>query len=1000
MLALVALAALSALLVTMPLASASPAQPATEPARVEAWLLGQFDARSDTDQLMVLVNAQTTAAAEEGIRAVGGVPFRSFDSIGFSSALLTMAQVDALRRQPGITYLQGNRRHADLGNTATETTRVQQAEPLYEEAFGTALDGTGVGIAIVDSGMAGDHPMFQTADGSGTRLLNIKQLCVNFFGCASKLGEEEDAFFVDATGTDTDVMAIGGHGTHVAAIAGGREVETSNGVTVRGVARNADLYGLGAGAGIFTLNSAASLNWVLEHHEDPCGAFATPRRVAGGCSAIKVVNNSYGGLCDETGETGCDSNEYDPDDIYVRLSERLVLEGVTVVWAAGNGPDLTDTDPPANDGSVSLTNMPGHSPVPGVLNVANYDDGGAGNRDGVLNSSSSRGWEAEPRTYPDLSAPGTSILAACRPWLAVCTSGYPDGDYGEISGTSMAAPHVAGVVALIHQAWRDMGHEPEQDLSPGEIEDLLEDTAHQFGTDRQWVSDLSGGQLRNGDHLTSFDAGHGLVDLTAAIRELSEGAIEDPGYDGECAADAVAADPEGDATGVLGLASLPAEASDPNFDISEIGALLDETAGVVRFFVDVADVPESPSPASTGEYLRYSFTYEGLGLQLILSRDAGVDPAEEFRLVIPGELIDPVPVAEALPGSFDSANDRISVDVPVDVLVEANAAVSGGEPSAADAIHDDVTAFAAGDRIEGVTVLMQRQVGVPGGGGITSTTDQAAGGCAFVLGGADAPEDGATVGAGKGEGDEKRNERAEDKGGNGTGRGNGGERQGRPSLPGTPVSGSANGPDPLLLVGFAVVLLGGGTLVARRMRVRGDRRVTAGAAVALALALGVGGALPSADAQRAATVELTPSSETDGPTDRGFTVDPPNAETACTSAAAEEPDASCVVIPVELVGFDDLDLRWLEVRAAPTRPDGPITDLDVYVLPPGWEGTDQALTSSAGPAVPGVVPPTEIAFRELHEHDTVDVLVVAYANLPGATYTVGLQAFGRPSYID
>lgn len=716
---LLVVAALAATLV-LAAPTVARARPATV-ASVEPWLQGELDRAGLAAPVLVLVNATSTSAAERAIVAAGGVPFRSFDRVGFSSALLTKSQVEVLRRQPGVTHLQGNRPLQPLGNTGTVTTRVEDAEQLFTAPDGSELDGSGIGIAVVDSGMAGDHPMYQDADGTGTRLLNIKQLCVNVFTCNTP-GQADDTYFVDATGLDTDVLALGGHGTHVTGIAGGREVTTTNGVAARGVARNASLYGLGAGAGLFTLNAAASLNWVLEHHEDPCGAFPIEPAVVGGCAPIRVVNNSYGGVCGAGETSNCDSNDYEPDDILLKLSEHLVLEGVVPVWAAGNGADINDTDPPPNDGSVALTNNPGKSPLPGVLMVANYDDGGIAARDNALNASSSRGRRGYPETYPDVAAPGTSILSACRPYLPICTSAYADPNYGEISGTSMAAPHVAGVVALLLQA------HPE--LTPAQVEDVLEDTAHQFGDLSRFEPDVATAeapvpnQTRNGNHDTSFDAGHGLVDLAAALGALD--GVDVPAYDVECAVDAVATDPAGDATEVLGLTSLPADATQPNFDIRKLGALLDEDRGVVRFFIDVAQLDEAPPVGSTGEYFRFDFSYEGFTGELVLQRDlvsTAPDSAgqvvTDFDLLVPG-LAESVVVLENLPGAFDADADRIWAEIGLDQLL--------GRPG----VPASVTPFAAGDEITGVTVLAQRQVGL-----ITATTDSALGGCALVLG---APE--------------------------------------------------------------------------------------------------------------------------------------------------------------------------------------------------------------------------------------------------------------------
>jgi serine protease AprX len=76
-----------------------------------------------------------------------------------------------------------------------------------------------------------------------------------------------------------------------------------------------------------------------------------------------------------------------------------------------------------------------------------------------------------------------------------------------MSGTSMAAPHITGIVAQLYQV--------SPSLTPAQVENVLEDTAWKsFGTG-QYEADPF-----NADNTTSFDRGHGLVDALAAVRAL------------------------------------------------------------------------------------------------------------------------------------------------------------------------------------------------------------------------------------------------------------------------------------------------------------------------------------------------------------------------------------------------------------------------------------------------------------------------------------------------
>jgi serine protease AprX len=238
---------------------------------------------------------------------------------------------------------------------------------------------------------------------------------------------------------------------------------------------------LSTGAALFIIGADAALNWVLENHEAPCGE-GVP---AAECPPIKVTNNSYG-------PSG--GGEFEPESATVKLQRALAAEGVVTVWAAGND---------GGDGTESLTNPPGQDPTGGILSVASYNDLETGTREGEVSEFSSRGLESDPSTWPDVSAPGDTITSSCRLYLPICSTGLDfvdGGDYNTISGTSMAAPHIAGIVAQLFQ--KSPG------ATPAQIEDALTSTAHKYSFGAPYV----GG--------SSYDKGHGLVDVVAAANAL------------------------------------------------------------------------------------------------------------------------------------------------------------------------------------------------------------------------------------------------------------------------------------------------------------------------------------------------------------------------------------------------------------------------------------------------------------------------------------------------
>jgi len=360
--------------------------------------------------------------------------------------------------------------------TSHKATRGLAAMQTRRGRDGSRLDGSGVSVGVIDSGVDPTHPALTNRDGSSAVVANLKVLCAPLLESTCEVVEVPER-------TDTDTASGGGHGTHVAGIVAGRPVKLDDGTVVRGAAPGADVVSLSTGAVLAIIGADAALNWVLENHQRPCGAGVPVKD----CPPIKVTNNSYGPV---------GGGEFDPRSATVKLQRALAGEGVLTVWSAGND---------GGDGSESLTNPAGQDRTGGVISVASYYDKDTGTRSGLISDFSSRGKRSTLSTYPDLSAPGEQITSACRAYLPVCSTGLDprnNGDFNTISGTSMAAPHIAGIVTQLFEA--------QPRTSPARMEHALVVTAHRFTHGASYRRDPRGG-------LTSFDKGHGLVDVLAAL---------------------------------------------------------------------------------------------------------------------------------------------------------------------------------------------------------------------------------------------------------------------------------------------------------------------------------------------------------------------------------------------------------------------------------------------------------------------------------------------------
>jgi len=308
-------------LVTTPLTSSVPTVAAPAAAVPAA-------AADPAQHVRVFVRGRTLADARRAAVANGLLMLHSFDRSTTIAAIGTPAQIRAVSKARGVLGVEADapwEAHLDTSNIAT---RGEIARTYFQPGFPDEIDGRGVTIAIIDGGVDGTHPFFRRPDGSSKVRRNMKGLCLDavetivdlLLGVEACRGVDGDGF-VDVPTNDTDTLNLGGHGTHVSGIAAGVDVTLPDGKKIHGAAPGADLVALGVGSvGVTTYGSAMALDWVLDHHADPCGNHS--------CPPIRVVNLSLGPV---------GGGEYDPNTIVARIEDQLVAEGVTVVWAAGNG---------------------------------------------------------------------------------------------------------------------------------------------------------------------------------------------------------------------------------------------------------------------------------------------------------------------------------------------------------------------------------------------------------------------------------------------------------------------------------------------------------------------------------------------------------------------------------------------------------------------------------------------------------------------------------------
>jgi len=307
------------------------------------------------------------------------------------------------------------------------------------DAWALGLNGTGIRIAIIDTGIDAGHADFFFPN--GTSKIERAVSFVDYDGDGIPEEPPDDYF---------------GHGTHVASIAAGTGAKSAG--KFKGIAYGAKLWN------VKVLNrwGWGYLSWVIAGVE-----YATlgPDYTPNTGDEADILSLSLGAYWWTDGT-----------DPLSMACDAAVDLGRVVVVAAGNWGDYFGIGVPATARKVITV--------------------GATNKQDTLAWFSSRGPTIDFRVKPDVVAPGVDVWAACakgslieywanQTWIpGEDVDGDGRYDYVQLSGTSMSTPHVSGFVAILkeligmfRQSYSDM---PD---TPTVVKDILISTANDLGYD-------------------------------------------------------------------------------------------------------------------------------------------------------------------------------------------------------------------------------------------------------------------------------------------------------------------------------------------------------------------------------------------------------------------------------------------------------------------------------------------------------------------------------------
>tara|TARA_B100000965_G_scaffold90471_1_gene73620 strand:- start:68504 stop:70495 length:1992 start_codon:yes stop_codon:yes gene_type:complete len=359
------------------------------------WIAAQNNHHQYLDEdglISVIVDFDHTPTEEDQAMLEREVEFQTqfrywlIDSI---AGTVELSRIHEIIDLPGVVFVELD---GVLGIQMEEVVPVHGVDLVWQD---TGYTGEGVTMAIIDTGIDGNHTALDDLDDDN---MTDDPKIVAFYDAINNPGA--------TNGTEIFPYDDNGHGTHCAGITAGTGAPNYQHI---GVAPRANLVGVkvldGGGSGSFAA-VMAGMQWTVEKRHE---------------FNIRAASMSLGAL---TGAIEWTSSE---EESVNRMANEMMRDGVTLFIAAGNS------------GGTATIGTPGSAED--VITVGSLD------KDTSIAIYSSQGPTEEGRVKPNIAFVGSSVNAP--------DANTGDG-YVALSGTSMATPGAAGVAVLMYQANPDL----------------------------------------------------------------------------------------------------------------------------------------------------------------------------------------------------------------------------------------------------------------------------------------------------------------------------------------------------------------------------------------------------------------------------------------------------------------------------------------------------------------------------------------------------------------